>query len=100
MKPNRPEERSVTQDESALDRDRISDQQKQILRHALGLKQGNTAYRNHFVTGEGCRDYSDCIALVDAGMMVKRDGNALTGGDDLFMVTDTGKAMAEQESEG
>lgn len=65
-----------------------------ILRHALGLTRGDEMYRNHFVTGEGSVDYDVCKALVSDGMMTHRAGTELTGGDDLFLVTDEGKKYA------
>lgn len=70
--------------------------QLHILRHSLGLSSSGKGhcYRNHFVTGEGSDDHGSCIALVESGHMVKRRGNALTGGDDLFTVTDEGRAAA------
>lgn len=67
-----------------------------ILRHSLGIGEDGkgTAYRNHFVTGEGSKDYADCMALVASGHMTRREGGDLTGGDDLFHVTEAGKAAA------
>lgn len=72
--------------------------QLHILQHALGLNpagQGNS-YRNHFVTGEGSTDYDNCIALVESGHMMRRNGSPLTGGDDLFIVSDAGKVAARK----
>ena len=70
-----------------------------ILRHAIGLNDDGKAgkhgeYRNHFVTGKGSNDYADCMALVASGHMIRRAGSELTGGDDLFMVTDAGRSAA------
>ena len=70
----------------------MTDEQREIMRHALGLNRGRGDYRNHFVTGLGSTDYADCEALVAAGMMSKRAGNALSGGDDIYRVTDAGRA--------
>lgn len=70
----------------------MTTQHLHILHHSLGLDQygqGNQ-YRNHFVTGEGSKDHSACMELVDAGLMTRRSGNPLTGGDDLFIVTTKG----------
>ena len=68
----------------------------EILRHALGTGDDGrrSSYRNHFVTGPGSKDYDDCVALVGAGLMIQRPGNLLTGGDDLFQVTDAGRDAA------
>lgn len=63
-----------------------------ILQHSLGLDdfgQGRQ-YRNHFVTGPGSKDWDKCRALVGAGLMVERPGNALSGGDSIFIVTPAG----------
>lgn len=72
-----------------------------ILQHSLGLDrygQGNP-YRNHFVTGAGATDYPLCTALVTAGLMTRRAGNELTGGDDCFHVTDAGRVYVTEHSE-
>lgn len=65
-----------------------------ILRHSLGFDENGRghAYRNHFVTGEGCKDYDDCTALVALGFMTVRSGSPLSGGDDIFRVSDAGRA--------
>lgn len=71
-----------------------------ILQHALGLDrygQGES-YRNHFVTGEGSTDFSGCLSLVDAGLMTRTPGNAITGGDDLFRVTPRGADFVALQS--
>ncbi len=31
------------------------------------------AYRNHFVTAEGSKDYADCVAQVELGHMMRRE---------------------------
>ncbi len=72
----------------------ISDKQRDILRHALGVGRGRTAgWRNHFCTGPGSDDYSDCEALVAAGLMTKRSGGPLSGGDPVYRVTDAGQDL-------
>lgn len=67
-----------------------------ILRHALGIGDCGTKppYRNHFVTGEGNPDHPLCMALVERGLMTRRTGNALSGGDDIFSVTADGRLAA------
>ena len=74
--------------------------QLHILQHSLGLDQygRGTFYRNHFVTGEGSNDHADCMALVNAGLMTVTSGNELSGGDDVFRVTDAGKAAVAEHS--
>ena len=63
-----------------------------ILQHALGLDQygHGRQYRNHFVTGVGSTDYPVCMRLVDAHLMTRAPGNDITGGDDVFRVTERG----------
>ncbi|MGC4409596.1 hypothetical protein D4A92_19815 [Rhizobium rosettiformans] len=74
--------------------------QLHILQHSLGLDEygRGTFYRNHFVTGEGSKDHADCMALVRVGLMTVRTGNALSGGDEVFRVTDAGKAAVAEHS--
>lgn len=71
-----------------------------ILQHALGVDQYGQGeqYRNHFCTGPGSNDYDACMALVEQGLMMRRDGSPLTGGDYLFRVTDWGKAFVALSS--
>jgi hypothetical protein len=67
----------------------------EILQHALGIRKvGDKPFRNHFVTGPGSTDYDACEALVSEGLMTKRAGNALTGGDPCYHVTEAGRAKA------
>lgn len=75
-------------------------EQLSILQHTLGLDhhgQGNQ-FRNHFCTGPGTTDYPHCQSLVAQGLMTQRVGNALSGGSDIFMVTDAGKAFVREQS--
>lgn len=71
-----------------------------ILQHSLGLDQygGGEPYRNHFVTGPGSKDHPACMDLVGLGFMTRRDGNPLSGGDDIFRVTDAGKVAVTKHS--
>ncbi len=74
----------------------MTDAQLHILRHALGIDDAGrgATYRNHFVTGVGSADHPHCIELVDSGHMERHAGNELTGGDDLFTVTESGLQVA------
>lgn len=81
------------------------DNRLHILQHAIGRdeygrprSQTNPEFRNHFVTGEGSRDYPHCMALVAAGLMTRRSGSAISGGDDIFYVTDAGRAYVAANS--
>lgn len=71
-----------------------------ILQHSLGLDQHGHghAYRNHYVVGPGDAGHEECLALVAAGLMKRRAGGELTGGDDLFTVTEAGRAFVAQHS--
>lgn len=76
----------------------LTKEQHHILRHSLGLNYGRKEYRNHFVTGEGSTDYPDCLALVKMGLMTKGRSSPITGGYDVFFVTDTGKKIARRKA--
>lgn len=69
-------------------------EQLAIMRHALGVGEHgwDRPCRNHYVTGPGGRDHAVCMELVQDGLMARRPGTDLTGGDDLFTVTDIGRA--------
>lgn len=77
----------------------LTKEQVHILQHSLGLTRGTEMYRNHFVTGPGSRDWDDCCALVEAGMMTKRSSSILPEDDRCFHVTDKGKAFVLELSE-
>jgi len=69
-----------------------------ILQHSLGVDQYGlgTQYRNHFCTGERCKDWNLCNELVQAGFMEDRGVHSLSGEDHVFVVTESGKrAMTE-----
>lgn len=71
----------------------ITEKQRDILRHALGVGRGRTGWRNHFCTGPGSDDYADCEALVAYGLMTKRSGGPLSGGDPVYRVTQAGEEV-------
>jgi len=87
-----PEQISAAMDE-ADDQKNASDK-LHILRHSLGLLNGQVEYRNHFVTGPGSTDWPIVQQLVDEGLMAERPGSDLTGGDPVFVVTDLGRQYA------
>lgn len=71
-----------------------------ILQHALGVDQYGRGdqYRSHFVTGDGSDDHPACMSLVAAGLMRRHAGSEMTGGDDLFRVTEAGRAYVAEHS--
>jgi len=72
-----------------------------ILQHSLGVDEFGRGeqYRNHFVTGEGSIDHPICMTAVELGLMTRRSGSSLPfGGDDLFHVTDAGRAYVAKHS--
>jgi hypothetical protein len=73
----------------------MTETQRELARHALGLGNGRVrSYRNHFVTGPGSTDHPHWLAMVEAGYATRRAGSELTGGDDLFMLTNAGAEEA------
>ena len=68
----------------------MTDIEREILTHALGLSHWHKEYRNHFVTGPECTEYSHCEELVKAGFMVRRDGS--DDEDPVYFVTEAGRA--------
>lgn len=71
-----------------------------VLQHALGVDEFGRGqqYRSHFVTGTGCADHAACMEAVAGGLMTRRDGSPVTGGDDLFLVTAAGRAHVAEFS--
>lgn len=74
----------------------MTSEQREIMRHALGLGRGRAPWRNHFVTGPGSTDYPHCEALVAAGLMARHDGSPLSGGDPVYSVTEAGRAALRE----
>lgn len=71
-----------------------------VLQHSLGVDHFGRGrqYRNHFCAGPGHDDYDTCMELVALELMTRRAGTELTGGDDLFLVTDEGRAYVATNS--
>lgn len=69
-------------------------EQLDILRHAIGQEPDGTVRekRNQYVIGRESSDHTNCMELVRCGMMRRVPYNScLSGGGDLFMVTETGR---------
>jgi len=71
-----------------------------ILQHSLGLDEfgQGTSYRNHYVASDGHHSFSECCELVEAGFMKRYPPSQLTGGGDLFAVTDAGRTYVAMHS--
>lgn len=74
----------------------VNENQRTILRHALGITRSSSEYRNHFVCGKGHVDFDDCEDLVNKNLMVRYDPNELFGGNYCYVVTEEGKIAAKQ----
>lgn len=74
--------------------------QLRILQHSLGVGDfgDKPSHRNHFVTGEGSKDFACCQTLVAAGLMTRREPTALTGGDYCYLVTKAGVSFVAEHS--
>jgi hypothetical protein len=69
----------------------VTDEQREILRHALGLNRGDAVEpnRNYYADEPEAKE---CNTLVDKGAMVK--GRIIEGGLQLYHVTNFGKELA------
>lgn len=80
----------------------VTEKQLHILQHSIGADQygrrRRESDRTHFVTGAGSDDHPHCMALVDAGLMTRRSGSEISGGDDIFNVTAAGIAHVANHS--
>lgn len=77
----------------------MTDAQKQLARHALGLpNKKNTSYRNSYCIGKGGDGYEDWLQMVDQGEAVRRTGPHW-GGDDMFYLTQNGALAARETKE-
>lgn len=73
----------------------MTPQQIELARHALGLGNGRKiSYRNHYVVGPGSEDYDNWQAMASSGLAHRRKGNQLSGGDDIFWLTEIGARAA------
>lgn len=78
----------------------MTTRQKELARHALGLRPRNKiSYRNRFVAGPGHSDYQDWLEMVEQGNAFRRTGGEMSGGDDIFWLTDVGAKLALNSGE-
>ncbi len=81
-------------------RSRMTLNQIELGRHALGLPNPRRkSYRNHFVCGLSHSDYAEWIKMVSQGDAVAYPPSALTGGDNLFRLTNVGALACLQHGE-
>ncbi len=79
----------------------MTPKQLEILQHSLGVDYYGRGeqFRSHFVTSPDCADGQLCQQLVALGFMVDRGPQGeLTGGMNLYYVTQAGKVAMLQES--
>lgn len=76
-----------------IENDIITDRQRHILRHTLGIAQMGREYRNHFDPGP--KDLADCAALEVLGMMSSFTRSWIPGR--VFQCTEEGRKIALSE---
>lgn len=75
----------------------LSARQLEIVRHALGVKDGKPGYRNHFCTGAGSDDFADCETLAAGGVM-ERHTRSFTP-DFIYTVIDPQAYLPREKAE-
>lgn len=65
----------------------MTEEQREIMRRALGLTRASLSYRNHFAPDTGSEDHQHCEALVAAGLMSPHSLGFMTVGTPLYEVT-------------
>ena len=74
----------------------VSDNEKELLRHTLGLDRGSIVYRNHFVAGPRHDELPILEALIEKGFMQLMPTPSFCPKDDkVFAVTKEGERMAK-----
>jgi len=74
----------------------ITEREREILRHSLGLSQRGHEYRNGY--SAGINDEPTCRALVAKGLMAENPRRDIWGGWPHFFVTESGKAEARRSA--
>lgn len=73
----------------------------EILQHSLGLDEygQGRAYRNYYVSGEGCTGWDTLLDLERRGLLKRHPmPSALTGGGVCFTVTEAGRRYIAEHS--
>lgn len=82
----------------------MSEMTLDVLQHALGRDEygrpnpSNPDYRNYYVASAGHHSWDVLVKAVADGLMERHKGNAITGGSDVFSVTDEGKVYIAEHS--
>lgn len=74
----------------------LTEKQKEIIQHALGLNRAKKPFRNRFVTGPGSKDF-EVLESLEANGCAKRNEHWLTGGDIFFWITEKGAEAVGSE---
>lgn len=76
----------------------MTEREREVVRHALGLDRTRESYRNYYVGAYGSADLLVCLAMVGKGWLAEvSDAHGLM----TFSVTDAGiELFARTESEG
>lgn len=69
----------------------VTDDERDLLRHALGLDRARVSYRNHYSVSPIADTYPICVRLHAKGLLERSATYASTM--ILFHVTDAGKAL-------
>ena len=72
----------------------LSDRERDILRHTLGLDRARVSYRNHYSSTPQADSYLICMGLVAKGLMERTAGYAETM--ICFRVTDAGREAVQR----
>lgn len=67
----------------------LTERERAILEHALGLDRVRVSYRNHYTAGCGSTDMQECLSLVAKGLMAEWSASE---GLVTFYVTGAGRA--------
>ena len=71
----------------------MTDKQKELARHALGLpNKFNMTYRNHFCVDKGNADYAEWEDLVAKGLATRTSGGQNWVGDFFYLTLDGARA--------
>lgn len=69
----------------------VTDEEVDLLRHALGLDRARVSYRNHYSVSPKAETYPICTRLLSKGLMER--SATYTSTMIHFHVTDAGKAL-------